>query len=220
MFNPIEARIIGCLMEKSIVTPDQYPLTLNALIGACNQKSARHPVLALDPGAVQHAARDLATRHLVRIEENPRNGTEKYLQRFCNTTYSDFKFESDQFAIICLLLLRGAQTPGEFRAHSGRLHTFADNNEVSRTLDTLVGLDSGALLVKLPRAPGRKDAEFMHLLAGPIDVDAYAAAADSARGPTTSSSERVNVVSLVERINALEADMANIKTLLQIPEQN
>jgi uncharacterized protein YceH (UPF0502 family) len=220
MFNPIEARIIGCLMEKSVVTPDQYPLTLNALIGASNQKSARHPVLSLDPGVVQHAARDLATRHLVRIEENPRNGTEKYLQRFCNTTYSDFKFESDQFAIICLLLLRGAQTPGEFRAHSGRLHTFADNNEVSRTLDTLVDLDSGALLVKLPRAPGRKDAEFMHLLSGPIDLDAHAATASSARGPTTSSSERVNVASLVERVNALEADMAKIKTLLEIPEQS
>ncbi|MFT4564080.1 MAG: hypothetical protein ACI9BW_003842 [Gammaproteobacteria bacterium] len=220
MLNPIEARLVGCLMEKSAVTPDQYPLTLNALVGACNQKSARHPVLSLDPGAVQHAARDLATRHLVRIEENPRNGTEKYLQRFCNTTYSDFKFKTDQFAIICLLLLRGAQTPGELRAHSGRLHTFADNNEVSRTLDTLIDLDSGALLVKLPRIPGRKDAEFMHLLSGPIDIEAYAAAADGARASTTSSSERVNVASLVERINALEADMAKIKASLEIPEQD
>jgi uncharacterized protein YceH (UPF0502 family) len=218
--NPIEARLIGCLMEKSAVTPDQYPLTLNALINACNQKSARQPVLSLDPGVVKHAARDLATSHLVRIEENARNGTEKYLQRFCNTTYSDFKFETDQFAIICLLLLRGPQTPGELRAHSGRLHTFADNNEVSRALDTLSELDTGALLVKLPRIPGRKDAEFTHLLSGPIDLEAYAEAADSARVTTTGSSERVNVASLVERISALEVDMAEIKALLKNPERN
>ncbi|MDA0822045.1 MAG: DUF480 domain-containing protein [Proteobacteria bacterium] len=216
MLNPIEARIIGCLMEKSVVTPDQYPLTLNALLNACNQKSARDPVLSLDPGVVQHAARDLATRHLVRIEENPRNGVEKYIQRFCNTTYSDFKFEPDQYAIMCLALLRGAQTPGEFRAHSGRLHTFSDNNEVSRTLDTLMERDNGALLVKLPRAPGRKDAQYMHLLSGPIDPAVYAEAADSARGSTTSSTERINVASLAERISALEADMAEVKALLEM----
>lgn len=164
-----EARVIGCLMEKSVVTPDQYPLTLNALTNACNQKSARNPVLSLEPGTVQRAARDLATKNFVREEENFRRGVEKYNQRFCNSTFSDYQFDAAQFAITCLLLLRGAQTPGELRARSGRLHSFADNAAVMDALAGLIEREGDALVVKLPRTPGRKDAEYMHLLCGSID---------------------------------------------------
>ena len=128
--NEQEARVIGCLIEKSIVTPDQYPLTLNALTNACNQKSSRDPVMSLQQGEVQHTVRALEARHLVRTEQNFKSTTEKYSQRFCNTRYSDLQLDTAQVAIICLMLLRGAQTPGELRARSGRLHTFADNAEV------------------------------------------------------------------------------------------
>ena len=136
--DDIEARIIGCLIEKSIVTPDQYPLTLNGLTNACNQKSARSPVMALQQGEVQHTLRVLEAKHLVQMEENFKSRTEKYLQRFCNTRYSDLNFDPAELAVVCLLLLRGPQTPGELRARSGRLHAFADNAEVLAALKRLM----------------------------------------------------------------------------------
>lgn len=209
--DAIEARIIGCLIEKSIVTPDQYPLTLNALTNACNQKSAREPVMSLKPGEVQHAIRMLEGAHLVRTEENFKSRTEKYSQRFCNTRYSEQQFDAGQLAIVCLLLLRGPQTPGELRARSGRLHTFADNEDVVITANSLVERDGEPMLVKLPRTPGRKDAEYMHLFTGPVDVEAYTAAAQSAK---PASAGRTSVSELEQRVELLEAEVARLKSLL------
>ncbi len=208
-----EARVIGCLMEKSVVTPDQYPLTLNALTNACNQKSARNPVLSLEPGTVQRAARDLATKNFVREEENFRRGVEKYNQRFCNSTFSDYQFDAAQFAITCLLLLRGAQTPGELRARSGRLHSFADNAAVMDALAGLIEREGDALVVKLPRTPGRKDAEYMHLLCGSIDVEAHAARAQAAISSATSA--HGNVSELEQRVSKLEQEVAELKEHLK-----
>lgn len=207
----IEARVIGCLIEKSIVTPDQYPLTLNALTNACNQKSSRDPVMSLQPGEVQHALRTLEGAHLVRTEENFKSRTEKYSHRFCNTRYSEQQFDAGQLAIVCLLLLRGPQTPGELRARSGRLHTFADNEEVVIAANSLVERDGEPVLVKLPRTPGRKDAEYMHLFSGPVDIDAYAAQAQSAK---PAGSGRTSVGALEERVQLLEAEVARLKSLL------
>lgn len=204
-----EARIIGCLIEKSIVTPDQYPLTLNALTNACNQKSGRNPVMALRKGEVQHAIRDLETKHLVRTEENFKSNTEKYTQRFCNTRYSNLQFEEPQLAIVCLLLLRGPQTPGELRTRSGRLHSFSDNAEVTLALTSLIECDGDPLLVKLPRTPGRKDSEYMHLFHGPIDVDAHVSQARAA--DVSESSGRVSVAELAERVRQLESEVAALK---------
>jgi uncharacterized protein YceH (UPF0502 family) len=208
----IEARVIGCLVEKSVVTPDQYPLTLNALTNACNQKSSRDPVMNLTQGEVQHTIRDLSAKHLVRVDENFKSRTEKYVQRFCNTRYSDLQFDDAQRAIVCLLLLRGPQTPGELRSRSGRLHTFADNAEVVVALDSLVDREAGPLLVKLPRTPGRKDSEYMHLFCGTIDVEAHAVQATEARA--TASPARSNVAELEERVSALEAEVARLKEAL------
>ena len=208
-----EARVIGCLMEKSVITPDQYPLTLNALTNACNQKSGRNPVMSLEAGTVQRTARDLGAKHLVVTKENFKSGTEKYRQRFCNTTHSDYQFEPPQFAIVCLLLLRGPQTPGELRARSGRLHSFADNAAVVNALAGLIEREHDPLVVKLPRAPGRKDSEYMHLLCGPVDFEAAAVQAQAARA--TGSSERVSVAQLAQRVERLEAEVAELKELLQ-----
>ncbi len=205
-----EARVIGCLMEKSVVTPDQYPLTLNALTNACNQKSGRNPVMSLEQGMVQRTVRDLGAKHLVRVEENFKSGVEKYIQRFCNTPFSDYQFDPPQFAIVCLLLLRGLQTPGELRAHSGRLHTFADNAVVVDALTGLIEREGDPLVVKLPRTPGRKDAEYMHLFAGPIDVEAHASQAMA-----TGTSERVSVSELAQRVSRLEAEVAELKEQLK-----
>ena len=213
--NDKEARVIGCLIEKSIITPEQYPLTLNALTNACNQKSSREPVMNLTQGEVQHTIRDLEAKHLVRTDENFKSRTEKYTQRFCNTRYSDFHFDDAQLAIVCLLLLRGPQTPGEIRARSGRLHTFADNSAVVAALTTLIEREGGPLLVKLPRTAGRKDSEYMHLFSGPVDVAAYASQAPVER---RSSGERVSVAGLEERVSKLEAEVAALKEQLGIED--
>lgn len=210
--NEVEARVVGCLIEKSVVTPNQYPLTLNALVNACNQKSARDPVMNLTPGEVQHAIRGLEAKHLVRTEENFKSRVEKYLQRFCNTRYSDFQFDDAERAIICLLLLRGPQTPGELRARSGRLHTFADNADVVLAATGLIERDGEPLLVKLPRSPGRKDSEYMHLFSGAVDVEALAEQMEAER--TAAESGRVTVAELAERVANLEAEVARLRERL------
>ncbi len=211
-FSDKETRIIGCLIEKSIVTPDLYPLTLNALTNACNQKSGRNPVMALKQGEVQQTVRQLEAKHLVRLDENFKSRTEKYTQRFCNTRYSNLKFDDAQLAIICLLLLRGPQTPGEIRARSGRLHSFADNDEVVISLDSLIEREGEPMLVKLPRTPGRKDSEYMHLFSGPVDMEAHATQAQARSA--TASLERVSVAELAERVGQLEAEVAELKAKL------
>lgn len=195
-----------------MLTPDQYPLTLNALTNACNQKSGREPVMALDKNEVQRIAQDLSAKHLVKPEENFRTGMEKFRQRLCNTTYNDLQLDKPQFAIVCLLLLRGPQTPGELRARSGRLHTFADNNAVVEALTTLIERESYPLVEKLPRTPGRKDSEYMHLFCGPIDAAAHAAQALTAAA--TGTGARTSVSELTERVAQLEAEVAEIRELL------
>lgn len=209
--TPTEARILGCLMEKSAVTPDQYPLTLTALTNACNQKSSREPVMSLERGEVQRSARGLRDKHLVQIDENFKSGVEKYGQRFCNTHFSDFHFNSAQFAIVCLLLLRGPQTPGELRARSGRLHDFADNDAVTAALADLMAPEHEPLVVQLPRTPGRKDAEYMHQLCGPVDVEAHARQAREKAGRGERGAE---VDALKRRVAELEAEVAALRAEL------
>jgi hypothetical protein len=208
-----EARVVGCLMEKSVITPEQYPLTLNALTNACNQKTARDPVMSLQQGVVQRTVRDLEAKHLVRIDENFKSRVEKYVQRVCNTRFSDYQFDSPQYAIVCLLLLRGAQTPGELRARSGRLHEFADNAAVVDALDGLIEREGEPLVVKLPRAPGRKDSEYMHLFCGAVDIEKHAR--DSGAATSDRSRDRPSVTELAERVSALEAELAELRNLLK-----
>lgn len=209
----IEIRIIGCLIEKSVVTPDQYPLTLNALTNACNQKSSRSPVMSLQQGEVQHTIRELESKTLVRVDENFKSRVEKYVQRFCNTRYSDYQFDPPQLAIVCLLLLRGPQTPGELKARSGRLHSFADNAAVVDALKMLIEWQGNPLVVQLPRTPGRQDSEYMHLFAGPIDIEAHARQAQvvAAAGP----SGRSSVSELEQRVSNLEAAVAELNEQLK-----
>ncbi len=204
-----ETRVIGCLMEKSVTTPDQYPLTLNALTNACNQKSGRDPVMSLNQGTVQHTIRELENRHLIHIEDNFKRGVEKYTHRFCNSNFSELQFDTAQFAIVCLLLLRGPQTPGELRARSPRLHEFEDNSAAVTSLNALIEHEGDSLVIKLPRTPGRKDSEYMHLFSGPVDIEAYEVIAKTA--PSNGSSSRVSLAELEQRIDNLEAEVANLK---------
>ena len=208
----IEARIIGCLIEKSIVTPNQYPLTLNALLNACNQKSGRHPVMSLKQAEIHNSLRSLESQNLVRKEENFKSRTEKFVHRFCNSRYSELQFDSAQLAIVCLLLLRGPQTPGELRARSGRLHEFPDNAAVVIALNELMQIDGDPLVVQLPRTPGRKDSEYMHLFSGPVDIEKHAAASRATQNHNTSRSSSTQI--LEERVAALETEVAKLKAQL------
>jgi uncharacterized protein YceH (UPF0502 family) len=168
--------------------------------------------MSISQGEVQHTIRALEEKHLVVTEENFKSRSEKYSQRFCGTRYSGYQFDPAQVAVVCLLLLRGPQTPGELRARSGRLHTFADNSEVVVTLNSLVEGDGEPLLVKLPRTPGRKDSEYMHLFSGPVDVEAHVSQAQSAAAE--SSAGRVSSADLLERVEKLEAEVAELKSRL------
>jgi hypothetical protein len=213
-FTPNEARVIGCLMEKSVITPDQYPLSLNALVNACNQKSSREPVLVLDQGVVQRAVNDLVQKKMV-IVENFGSRVDKYRQRFCNTQFGEIKLSPAEFAIVCLLLLRGSQTPGELKAHSGRLHEFADLAEVEAALAGLLERPEGPLVARLPREPRRKDHTYAHLLSGPIE-----SAAKEESGPAFVTSRPARdddrVATLEARIDTLERELERLKQALGV----
>ncbi|MEN7343354.1 MAG: DUF480 domain-containing protein [Pseudomonadota bacterium] len=209
-----EARVIGCLIEKSIVTPDQYPLTLNALTNACNQKSSRDPVMNLSPGDVQHTIRSLQNKHLVVVDENFKSRTERFSQRFCNTRYSDYKFDAGELAIVCLLLLRGPQTPGELRTRANRMHSFTDNEAVVEALDRLIDTPSGPVVMKLPKLAGRKDSEYRHVLDGEVDVEQYLEERNAERPAPQRSTRSSEIQQLTDRVDKLEAEVAALKAML------
>ncbi len=205
--TPEEARIIGCLMEKSVTTPDQYPLTLNALTNACNQKSSRQPVMNLQSGEVQKNCRQLKDRHLVRIEENFKKNTEKYSQRLCNTELGISQFNPAEYAIICLLLLRGQQTPGELKSRSGRLFSFESNQQVLESLNALMECEGGPVVARLARQAGRQDHEYIHLFAGDIDSVSEDAAITQ-RVPVSNSNQKIS--KLETRVAALEKAITDL----------
>ncbi len=161
-----EGRVIGCLIEKQVATPDQYPLSLNALVNACNQKSNRHPVLELDEREVQAVVDGLMKRQLVLEKSGFGSRVPKYQHLFCNTQFGSLKFSPQGTAIVCELLLRGPQTPGELRTHAARLAPLRDVNEVETELEELMTRPDGPFVAKLPREPGRRESRYMHLFSG------------------------------------------------------
>ena len=214
-FSPNEARVIGCLIEKEITTPDQYPLSLNALTNACNQKTNREPVLELSEAVVQQAVDTLMKKHLVSDRSAGYGGrVTKYKHRFCNTEFGSLKFSKQELGIICVLLLRGPQTPGELRARTNRLCEFADADQVEATLKDLMAREDGPFIARLPRAAGARESRYAHLFSGNIEsVDEPAVAEESAPGAPTLS-QRVS--QLEERVGQLRAEIdALAKTLAE-----
>jgi uncharacterized protein len=167
--TPIEARVIGCLIEKQITTPDQYPLSLNALVNACNQKSNRDPVLELEERIVQHTVDDLGRKHLVVEKSGFGSRVPKYQHRFCNTEYGTLKLDPQELAIVCELLVRGPQTPGELRSRAARMADFSDVSEVDAALTRLNRREDGPFVTQLAREPGRRDSRWAHLFSGPVE---------------------------------------------------
>jgi uncharacterized protein YceH (UPF0502 family) len=181
----LEARVIGCLIEKAITTPDQYPLSLNALTNACNQKSNRDPVLDLNERTVQDTLDALARKHLVMERSGFGSRVPKYQHRFCNTGFGSLEFSPQETAILCELLLRGPQTPGELRSRASRMAEIREVGEVEAALSRLAAREDGPFVVRLAREPGRRESRFAHLLGGTPEgiPDSSAPADTSAEAP-------------------------------------
>tara|TARA_R110000737_G_scaffold31063_4_gene49605 strand:+ start:143 stop:814 length:672 start_codon:yes stop_codon:yes gene_type:complete len=158
-----QCRIIGVMLEKETTTPEQYPLSINGITTACNQKSNREPVMSLIETDVQNSVDELIKMNLLMIDHKASGRVSKYFHRFCDTEFGDLKFTAQQRAIICLLLLRGPQTPGELRTRSNRLADFADVNEVESTLNHLQELNNLTLVKKLEREPGKRESRYVQL---------------------------------------------------------
>lgn len=194
MLTQAEARVLGCLMEKQRTTPDQYPLTLNSLVSACNQKSARHPVMNMTQGEVGHVVNQLRDRGLVYASLSGR--TERYDHKIVGT----FLLSREEQALLCALMLRGPQTTGELRTNTARLADFKDLEQVTRTLHGMAERDR-PLVVELPRQPGKREERFAHLLCGRPKIEEMAESVPSGSGEPSR-----NV-----RIEALEAEVAELR---------
>jgi len=212
--SPIEARVIGCLIEKQITTPDQYPLSLNALVNACNQKSNRDPVMSADEVTIQRTLDDLVRKHLVIEKSGFGSRVPKYQHRFCNTEFGPLKFTPQELAIVCELLVRGPQTPGELRTRASRMAPVSDVGQVEAALESLRTREDGPFVVRLPREPGRRDSCYAHLFSGAVAISTVAeesiAGSSIASAPAPSRLDR-----LEDEVRRLREELNDIKARLQ-----
>jgi uncharacterized protein len=198
ILTDIEARVLGSLIEKQVTTPEYYPLTLNALTLACNQKNNRNPVTSYSENQVADAIESLREKNLAYVFYGSSSRVPKYKHVMPEVMH----LSHPELALMCVLMLRGAQTLGELRGNGGRLHEFSSLEEVEETLNGLISREPEPLVVRLPRQPGQKDGRFAHLLSGEVSVEAV--------------SEPERVVSrragLEERVEALAAEVEKLKT--------
>lgn len=202
--SPLESRVIGVLIEKQLTTPDYYPLTLNALLAGCNQKSNRHPVMNATEGEVQMALDALNRRTLVMDSY----GASGRVMRYAHNLPKVLDLGQAMTALMAALMLRGPQTPGELRTGSERLYRFADLSSVEAYLEDMATRPAGALLIKLPKQPGSREHRWAHLLSGPVEAEAAgAAASDQEEAVTTGelAALKSNVAQLQDEVTELRA---------------
>jgi len=217
----IEARIIGALIEKQITTPDQYPLSLNALINACNQKSNREPLMQLDEPTVKFVVEGLGRRHMVVEKSGFGSRVPKYQQIFCNTEFGSLKFTSQETAIVCELLLRGPQTPGELRSRAPRMAEFPDPGVIESVLEGLANRAGGGIVAQLAREPGRRDSRWAQLFEELPESVRVATAADVAANDAANAAapRSPSNAELVARVAALESEIAGLRAELAALKQ-
>lgn len=207
VLNEVEARVLGSLIEKDVTTPDYYPLSLNALVNACNQKNNRDPVMNLDEDAVRQALDTLQAKRLA----GPTNSADSRVTKYEHRLQEVFNFTRGETAILCVLLLRGPQTPGELRGRTDRMHHFEDLTEVQSSLQRLMQREL-ALVRVLPRQPGTKEFRYKHLLSGDVED----VAADVPSGSSFVSRGAADD----DRIARLEDEVANVrKELADVKQQ-
>jgi len=213
LLNEIEIRVLGSLIEKDVTTPDYYPLSLNALVNACNQKNNRDPVMNLDEDAVRDALSTLQEKRLA----GPASGADSRVTKYEHRLQEAFNFTRGETAVLCVLLLRGAQTPGELRGRTERMHRFEDLTEVQSALQRLIQRDSPLVRV-LPRQPGTKEARYKHLLAGDAgdaDVPPATLARTSSPASDGAGSAGVDRITLLENlVSDLRNEVSELKQQL------
>ena len=202
--NETEVRVLGSLVEKQLTTPEYYPLTMNALIAACNQKSNREPVMSLGETEIQAAIDRLRDLNLVYLFYGSGSRTVKYKHMLPSV----YELDPAGTAVMTVLMLRGPQTIGEVRDRTGRLFDFRDLNEVQAALDDLTKRDE-PLIVKLERQPGQKEARYAHLLSGEIDVSKLSVPAERTSGTASGSNERIE--KLESEVERLSTELAEFK---------
>jgi hypothetical protein len=206
VLSEVEARVLGCLVEKEITTPEYYPLSLNALLHACNQKSNRDPLMTLDEDAVRRALRTLGEQLLVRSAGGD-SRVPKYEHRLADT----FNFTRPETAILCELLLRGPQTPGELRSRAERMHPFDDLSVVHSTLKHLMERDP-PLVTLLPRQPGTKEARYAHLLSGNVEPpEPHPVVGRREPAPSNVSADDERIARLESEVAGLENEISDLK---------
>jgi uncharacterized protein YceH (UPF0502 family) len=207
VLTDVEARVLGALVEKDITTPDYYPLSLNALVNACNQKNNRDPVMNLDEGAVRDALNGLHDDGLA----GPASGADSRVTKYEHRMQETFNFTRGETAILCVLLLRGPQTPGELRGRTERMHQFEDLDAVQFSLQKLIQREP-PLAAVLPKQPGTKEARYAHLLSGDVDV-----AELQPHGPTpvSMSADDERISRLEEEVAGLQREVGDLKQQLE-----
>jgi len=209
--SPLEARVIGCLIEKQITTPDQYPLSLNALVNACNQKSNRDPVMEVDEVTIQGTVDQLARKHFVVEKSGFGSRVPKFQHRFCNTEYGTLKLTAQELAIVCELLLRGPQTPGELRTRASRMAPFSEVGQVEAALESLRSREDGPFVVRLPREPGRRDSRYAHLFSGAVAVAAIEEAPQTVAVANVAGETSARLDRLEEQVRRLREELDDMK---------
>jgi uncharacterized protein YceH (UPF0502 family) len=207
------------LIEKQMTTPDQYPLSLNALVNACNQKSNREPVMDLSESTVQQTMDALSKKHFVMEKSGFGSRVPKYQHRFCNTEFGTLKLDPQELAIVCELLVRGPQTPGELRTRASRMAPFTEVTEVEAALTRLRDRADGPFVVQLAREPNRRDSRWAHLFSGPVANVAASHAdeteAGGAAGVAFPAARNDDRLAKVEReVAALRAELDELKRRL------
>lgn len=215
--SPLEARVIGCLIEKQITTPDQYPLSLNALVNACNQKSNRDPVMEVDEVTIQGTVDQLARKHFVVEKSGFGSRVPKFQHRFCNTEYGTLKLTAQELAIACELLLRGPQTPGELRTRASRMAPFSEVGQVEAALESLRTREDGPFVVRLPREPGRRDSRYAHLFSGAVAVPAIEDAPQTVAVSNVAAETPSRLDRLEEQVRRLREELDDMKRRLDAP---
>lgn len=204
IINEIEARILGSLVEKQLTTPEYYPLTMNALVNACNQKNNREPVMSLDETTVSAAIERLRDRNLIYVFY----GSTSRVPKYKHMLPSVYELEPAEVAVVAVMLLRGPQTLGELRTRTERMHEFSGLGEIQETLDGLARRDD-PVVIKLPVLTGQKEARFGHLLSGEIDVEALAIAHPTRAAQAESANERFS--KLEAEVGELRGEIESLK---------
>jgi len=213
--EPFEARVIGCLIEKQITTPDQYPLSLNSLTLACNQKSNRDPLMSVEEATVQSTLDRLAKKHFVMEKSGFGSRVSKWQHRFCNTEYGTLKFTPQELALICELLLRGPQTPGELRTRAARMAPFGDVPAVETALNGLASREDGPFVVRLAREPGRRDSRYAQLFTGPVTAAVVTHESTESAAAAASAPSSLPVYGAADsRLEQLENDVRQLRAEL------